>query len=158
MYSRRRASANVYMHEQRTLFSPVPAMLCIRSGMARTARHLDPKGLLEKIPSRTVGLVRLAAAPPGFYIDRVPVEREEDIKRALAAREAIFLDFLRARVYARADSPYLKLLKHAGCEFSDLSDQVGRHGLEGALARLAAAGVYLTAPEMKGKTDVVRGG
>src|SRR5262249_5593784 len=111
MYSRRRASANVYMHEQRTLFSPVPAMLCIRSGMARTARHLDPKGLLEKIPSRTVGLVRLAAALPGFYLDRVTVERaEEDIKRALAAREAIFLDFLRARVYARADSPYLKLL------------------------------------------------
>jgi hypothetical protein len=105
-----------------------------------------------------MGLVRLAAALPAFYRDRVSVERaENEIKRALAGREAIFLDFLRAHVYARAASPYLKLLQHAGCEFSDLTAEVGRHGVEGALARLAAAGVYLTAAEMKGKTDVVRG-
>jgi hypothetical protein len=125
---------------------------------ATTARRLDVKGVFEKIPSRTLGLARLAAALPAFYRDRVTVERaEHEIKRALAGREAIFLDFLRAHVYGRATSPYLKLLKHAGCEFSDLSAEVGRHGLEGALARLAAAGVYLTAAEMKGKTDVVRG-
>ncbi|HEY1266768.1 MAG TPA: hypothetical protein VGH16_05890 [Candidatus Binatia bacterium] len=126
---------------------------------AAIARRFDPKGVFGKIPNRTMGLARLAGALPGFYRDRVTVERaESDIKRALAGREAIFLDFLRARVYARAASPYLKLLKHAGCEFSDLAAEVGRHGLEGALARLAAAGVYLTAAEMKGKTDVVRGG
>jgi hypothetical protein len=106
-----------------------------------------------------MGLVRLAGALPAFFRDRVSVERaENEIKRALAGRDSIFLDFLRAHVYGRAASPYLKLLKHAGCEFSDLEAEIGRHGVEGALARLAAAGVYLTAAEMKGKTDVVRGG
>jgi hypothetical protein len=127
--------------------------------MPPTTRPLDRAAVLEKIPSRTLGLVRVAAALPGFYRDRISVERaENEIKTALAGREAMFLDFIRARVYGRAASPYLKLLKHAGCEFSDLTDEVGRDGLEGALARLAAAGVYLTAAEMKGKVDVVRGG
>src|ERR1051325_1399455 len=126
--------------------------------MKASARRRDRAAVLGKIPSRTVGLFRLAAALPGFYRDRISVERaESEIKHALAGREANFLDFIRTRVYGRAESPYLRLLKHAGCEFSDLADQVGRNGLEGALGRLAAAGVYLTAAEMKGKTDVVRG-
>ena len=67
-----------------------------------TARALDLKGVFEKIPSRTLGLARLAAALPGFYRDRVTVERaESDIKRALAGRAAIFLNFLRECVYGR---------------------------------------------------------
>src|SRR5689334_13506383 len=125
----------------------------MRSGMKASARQPDRAAVLKKLPSRTLGLARLAAALPGFYRDRVSIERaESEIKSALKNREEIFLDFLRARVYGRAESPYLRLLKHAGCEFSDLADQVARHGVEGALARLAAAGVYLTAAEMKGKT------
>jgi hypothetical protein len=127
--------------------------------MKASARHPDGAAVLQKIPSRTLGLFRLAAALPAFYRDRISLEQaESNIKSALDNRDAIFLDFIRTRVYGRANTPYLKLLKHAGCEFSDLSDQVGCYGLEGALARLAAAGVYLTAAEMKGKIDVVRGG
>jgi hypothetical protein len=52
----------------------------------------------------------------------------------------------------------LSLLKHAGCEFSDLESSVNRHGLEDTLAKLAGEGVYLTSDEFKGKTEVIRGG
>src|SRR5689334_16712677 len=127
--------------------------------MKATARQTGPARVFGEIPSRTLGLIRLGAALPAFFRDRVSVERaEREIKRTLDNREAIFLDFIRACIYGRANSPYLRLLNHAGCEFSDLTNEVDRHGLEGALARLAAAGVFLTAAEVKGKTEVVRGG
>jgi hypothetical protein len=126
---------------------------------AKPARDSDPEGVFEKIQSRVLGLYRLSTALPGFFRDRITVERaEEEIKRALGNRDATFLELARSRIYARPASPYLKLLEHAGCGFSDLTDQVRRHGIEGALARLAAEGVYLTADEMKGKKDVERGG
>ncbi|HEX9442830.1 MAG TPA: hypothetical protein VGA73_01865, partial [Candidatus Binatia bacterium] len=64
----------------------------------------------------------------------------------------------RARIYADPASPYLRLLKIAGCEFSDLQAGVLAQGLEATLTRLAGEGVYLTADEFKGKKDVVRAG
>jgi hypothetical protein len=93
-----------------------------------------------------------------FFRDRVTLQRaEEEIKRALETREERFLELIRTQVYERPSSPYLKLLKLAGCEFSDLGTQVHRHGLEGTLERLAREGVYLTAGEFKGKKEVLRG-
>ena len=101
---------------------------------------------------------RLARALPGFLQNPITLaEAREEIQRSLENREARFLRLMRARVYDRPDSPYLKLLDRAGCGFSDLAAGVRRDGLEGALAKLAREGVYLTADEFKGKIDVVRG-
>ena len=89
----------------------------------------------------------------GNGLDRIP----EQMRQALAAREARFLEIIKHRVYAHPLSPYRKLLDHAGCSFADVSDLTKRHGLEGALRKLSEAGVYLRAVELKGKEDVVRG-
>jgi hypothetical protein len=62
-----------------------------------------------------------------------------------------------SQIYGSPNSPYLKLLRHAGCDLSDLDRQVRRHGLEPTLAKLAGEGVYLTSDEFKGKSEVVRG-
>ena len=101
----------------------------------------------------------LTAALPRYFREQITVQQaEEEIKRLLDNRVERFFELIRTRIYERPDSPYLKLLKHAGCEFSDLHAQVCRHGLEGALVQLAKEGVYLTSDEFKGKKDVVRGG
>lgn len=101
----------------------------------------------------------LAAALPKFFRERVTLQRaEEEIKRLLDTRIARFFELARTQIYKCPDSPYRKLLKHAGCEFADLQAQVQRHGLEETLVKLAGEGVYLTSDEFKGKTEVVRGG
>jgi hypothetical protein len=93
-----------------------------------------------------------------FLREPISVEQaHEKIKRALDDREASFLELVRAQIYERRAGPYLKLLKLAGCEFSDLQSHVHKHGLEKTLERLAREGVYLTADEFKGKKPVVRG-
>jgi len=100
----------------------------------------------------------LAKALPDFLRERITVQRaEEEIKRALNSREDRFLELVRTQVYKRPSSPYLRLLKYAGCEFSDLRTYIHQHGLEGTLEHLAREGVYLTADEFKGKKEVVRG-
>ena len=103
---------------------------------------------------RTLALV---AALPQFLRERITVQRaEEEIKRALNSREDRFLELVRTQVYERPSSPYLRLLKYAGCEFSDLRTYIHQYGLEGTLEQLAREGVYLTADEFKGKKEVFR--
>ncbi len=92
---------------------------------------------------------------------RAPItlqQAEEQVKRNLATREARFLALIRSQAYERPSSPYFRLLKIAGCEFSDLQVDVRRHGLEQTLARLAREGVYLSSDEFKGKKEVARRG
>jgi hypothetical protein len=55
------------------------------------------------------------------------------------------------------ESPYRKLLRHAGCEYRDLEALVRREGLEGALLILFRQGVYLTVAELRGRRPVQRG-
>jgi len=111
-----------------------------------------------EIATHVKGMFSLARALPKFFRERVTVEQaEEEIKRALERREERFLEVARTRIYEHPASPYLKLLKLAGCEFSDLTTQVHRYGLEATLERLAREGVYLTSDEFKGKKEVVRG-
>ena len=64
---------------------------------------------------------------------------------------------MRERVYENSASPYLKLLKMAGCDFSDLCGHVHQWGVEDTLRDLAKEGVYLTSEEFKGKKEVLRG-
>jgi len=109
---------------------------------------------LRKVKSALV----LVAALPQFFRDQITVQRaEEEIKRLLDTRVERFLELVRTQIYERPASPYLRLLNHAGCDFSDLQTQVHRHGLEETLVRLAGEGVYLTPDEFKGKKEVVRG-
>ncbi len=100
----------------------------------------------------------LAAALPKFFQDRITLQRaEEQVKRLLDSRVERFLDLVRARIYEAPANPYRRLLKSAGCEFSDLQTHLQRHGLKKTLVRLASEGVYLTSDEFKGKTEVRRG-
>ncbi|MDH3444179.1 MAG: hypothetical protein OEN50_09680, partial [Deltaproteobacteria bacterium] len=100
----------------------------------------------------------LVAALPRFFREQITVQQaEEDIKRLLDTREERFLELVRSQIYERPDSPYLPLLRNAGCEFSDLESNVHRSGLEETLAKLAGEGVYLTSDEFKGKKEITRG-
>src|SRR5258706_4012264 len=113
---------------------------------------------LLKIKNGLGGLGRLAGALPAFFRDPITLARaREEIEKGVARRGENFLELARTRIYADPASPYLRLLKIAGCEFSDLRAGVLAHGLEATLTRLAGEGVYLTADEFKGKKEVVRG-
>ena len=88
---------------------------------------------------------------------RTPVGAEEAARAValrLAGRETAFLALVRAAVFAHAPSPYRRLLAEAGCTAGDLEALVRRDGVDTALRTLAAAGVYLTVDEFKGRLPV----
>src|SRR5262249_28025137 len=94
-----------------------------------------------------------------FYRTRPTLQKaKEEIRRGVEQRGETFLAVARERIYGDSGSPYLRLLRLAGCEFADLARSVRQTGLEATLERLAAEGVYLTVPEYRGNIDVVRGG
>lgn len=102
--------------------------------------------------------MRLLASLPRFL--RTPfglTEARETLERRLAERETRFLALANRWIFGQASSPYRRLLEHAGCGPEDLEELVRSDGLEGALARLFADGVYLSCPEFKGRTPVRRG-
>src|SRR5262245_10623904 len=104
------------------------------------------------------GMLSLSKGLRSFFREPVTLEQAtKEVAKALENREETFLGLVCTEIYDRADSPYLKLLKTAGCEFADLRACVQRYGLEKTLARLAGEGVYLTADEFKGKKEVIRG-
>jgi len=101
----------------------------------------------------------LAAALPRFFRQRITLqEAQTEIQRLLDTRVERFLELARSQIYEHPGSPYLRLLKNAGCEFSDLKANIDTNGLEETLAKLAGEGVYFTSDEFKGKTEVIRGG
>jgi len=85
------------------------------------------------------------------------VDAKTQLKQALESREQRFLELVRTSVYATPESPYKKLLDHAGCELGDIASSLDKTGLEETLKTLARAGVYLTPGECKGRQDVERG-
>jgi hypothetical protein len=94
-----------------------------------------------------------------FLRETMTVEQAKSkIEKAMELRASTFLNLTRQRIYGQPNSPYLKLLKLAGCGFSDLETHVRRNGLEATLEKLAKEGVYLTADEYKGKHEIIRGG
>src|SRR5215475_1632288 len=105
------------------------------------------------------GMESLAKGLREFFGEQITlVQATEHIKRALANREQSFLDLARTQIFNRPSSPYLKLLRIAGCDFADLRTHVHQHGLEKSLEKLAEEGVYLTSDEFKGKKAVLRQG
>ena len=103
--------------------------------------------------------LRLVAGLPGYLRHRVdPARARAILDTRRRERGTVWLAFLRATVYeGAADNPYRRLLSAAGCAPGDLEALFAREGVEGALRALAAAGVFLSVDELKGRRDVVRG-
>jgi hypothetical protein len=105
------------------------------------------------------GARRFASGLRGYLSETLDVETAKDIlRRQLESREASFLRLLEFGVYRNPRSPYRRLLEHAGFSLEDIQAIVGDLGLDGALARLYEAGVYVTLDEFKGRTPVKRPG
>lgn len=81
----------------------------------------------------------------------------ETLARRLAGREDSFLRLAKRCVYGNPSSPYLPLLKRAGCGYGDMADGVRRLGLEGLLRQLRDAGVWVSLDEFKGDQPICRG-
>ncbi len=130
--------------------------------MKRSAGALERNARVLRADLKRLSLARTIALATGardFLEERLTIERaREAIKHGLDHREENFLELVQKQIYQTQNSPYLNLLKIAGCEFSDLRGSVRRRGLEAALEDLARNGVYLTSDEYKGNVDVVRGG
>jgi hypothetical protein len=85
-------------------------------------------------------------------------EAQAAVRQRMADREANFLRLVRRGIFGYPRSPYLPLLKLAGCELGDIQNLVREKGLEGTLLTLREAGVYFTFEEFKGREPIVRGG
>ena len=86
-----------------------------------------------------------------------PQVARQALTEALQNRERNFLNRAREAIYERVNSPYLKLLRLAGCEYGDLEKLVRSEGIEPTLDKLHQAGVYVTLEEFKGRQPITRG-
>jgi len=108
--------------------------------------------------SEVVGGVRFLSGLPRLLRYRVTSEEAHAaLKDRFEHRQANFLALAKEAIYGFRESPYLKLLQLAGCEFGDLEALVQNEGVEGSLYHLYRKGVYLTVAEAKGRQPVVRG-
>jgi hypothetical protein len=95
---------------------------------------------------------------PRFLRKRVAIDDANAwVGQRLANREEGFLRLVQRGIYSQPRSPYLFLLREAGCEYGDLVKLVGEQGLEGALGTLYDKGVYVSFDEFKGRAPIVRG-
>jgi hypothetical protein len=94
-----------------------------------------------------------------FLRDRISLaEAEAIIRQNMAARDTNFLRLMERGIFGYPESPYLPLLKLAGCELGDIHNMVQTKGLEATLRKLREAGVYATFEEFKGRKPIVRNG
>lgn len=101
---------------------------------------------------------RFARRLPAFLATTITAdEARRMVAQQLAAREQTFLRMLERAVYARPHSVYARLLAHAGAGLEDVAELIARHGLEGALDELHAAGVHVSLDELKGRRVLERG-
>jgi hypothetical protein len=84
-------------------------------------------------------------------------EAKRTILDRSARRDDAFLALVRRGIIGHTRSPYRALLRAAGCEVGDVEALVRREGLEGALERLRAAGVFVGLEELKGRQPARRG-
>jgi hypothetical protein len=113
---------------------------------------------ISRLQTALTGMVGLGRSLPTFFRNPItPENAKEAIRAAVERRGESFLEIACTLIYENPQSPYLRLLKAARCEFSDLCILVRGEGLERALVRLAAEGVYFDAEEYRGMKEVVRG-
>ena len=105
-----------------------------------------------------LGLARFGRGMRRFLAQPItPAQARSTILARLARRGATFLDILERAVFGYPRSPYGQLFRAAGCELGDVRALVRGDGIEGALARLRDAGVFVGFDEFKGATPAVRG-
>ena len=83
-------------------------------------------------------------------------EAKAIVQKRMAEREENFLRLVRKGIFGYPKSPYLPLLKLAGCELGDIENMVRSRGLENTLRSLREAGVYISFEEFKGREPIVR--
>jgi hypothetical protein len=111
------------------------------------------------IISDLIKYTRLAWGLRDFLRGTLTLEQSiQIITTRLQEREGNFLRLVQKGIYQNPGSPYLKLLRVAGCEFGDVESLVNQDGIEGTLQKLLEVGVYLSWEEFTGKKEVVRGG
>lgn len=76
------------------------------------------------------------------------------VRERMAHRNENFLRVLERAVYGYPASPYLPLLKRAGCELGDVRGGVERDGIETTLRHLRKAGVFVTFSQFKGRAPL----
>jgi hypothetical protein len=102
---------------------------------------------------------RFAYHLPRFLRNTITLEdAHRTIKELLEERENNFLSLIKLGVFGYPASPYLPLLKMAGCEYGDIKNSVSQKGLEATLLSLRKEGVYITFEECKGRNPIVREG
>src|SRR5688572_25074891 len=104
------------------------------------ARRLELSGRQFRQAAHQAGmLARLTRDLPIFLRHPVTFARAAaKVQEQLRFREQRFLAVVERGIFANPRSPYLWLLRQAGCESGDLRKLVRELGLEGALAQLAA--------------------
>lgn len=103
--------------------------------------------------------VRFGAGLPRYLAQPLTLEEaRRELGDRLDARSANFLELMRTGVFANPHSPYHRLLRHAGCSYSDLESQVRRLGLESTLLTLRDAGVRVSLDELRGRCPIERDG
>jgi hypothetical protein len=76
-------------------------------------------------------------------------EAKRIVRERMERREEHFLRVVERSIYGYPSSPYLALLRMAGCELGDLRQMVHHKGLEDTLRALREAGVYVTFEEFR---------
>jgi len=101
---------------------------------------------------------RFALGLRNFLKEQISLEQSREIIRErLQNREGSLLAIVKKAIYENKSSPYLKLLRSAGCEFDDFKQMVVSEGIEPALRKLSKESIYITVDEFKGKKEVIRG-
>lgn len=109
--------------------------------------------------SQAAAYWRFAWGLRGFLREPVTLEQSREIiRQRLQNREQNLLAMVKRAIYNNEVSPYLKLLRWAGCEYGDFEKMVRSDGVESALRKICEAGVYISIEEFKGKKEVSRGG
>ncbi|MFC1992423.1 hypothetical protein ACFLV3_01250 [Chloroflexota bacterium] len=103
--------------------------------------------------------LRFASGLREFLKEPMTIQQSREIiKHRLENRERNLLTIVKRAIYENENSPYLKLLSLAGCEYGDFERLVQTEGIEPTLRKLCQEGVYISIEEFKGKKEARRGG
>lgn len=102
---------------------------------------------------------RFASGLGSFLHNKLSLEQARAIvAKRMTERGESFLRLVEKGVFGYAESPYLPLMRLAGCEMGDLRNMVNAKGLEETLLELRRAGVYISFEEFKGRQPIERQG
>lgn len=102
---------------------------------------------------------RFASGLGSFLHNKLSLEEARAIvEKRMAERGESFLRLVEKGIFGYDRSPYLPLMKLAGCELGDLRNMVQANGLEETLRALREAGVYISFEEFKGRKPIERQG